>query len=302
MARIEKLPSKKGVLHTRNRHQGQYNFPELIALLPELGQYLKPNFADVPSIDFGEPLAVKALNRALLMKFYQIEYWDIPPGYLCPPIPGRADYLHNAADLLAESSDGKLRLGPGVRVLDIGVGANCVYPIIGTAEYGWNFVGSECDPGAYASAKKIVVGNPRLQNCVELRFQTNPQNIFQGICKPGEFFHLSICNPPFHASAEQASEVNRRKSRNLGKASVTNFGGRNHELWCEGGEVAFITKMIEESKTLPKTCLWYTAFVSKEASLGEIYDGLRAAKVSVWRTIEMAQGQKKSRFVAWSFT
>ena len=41
------------------------------------------------------------LNRAILMHHYGVKSWDIPAGYLCPPIPGRADYIHSVADLLA---------------------------------------------------------------------------------------------------------------------------------------------------------------------------------------------------------
>jgi 23S rRNA (adenine1618-N6)-methyltransferase len=295
------MNTKKGVLHSRNRHQGQYDFPELISFVPALQKHLKPNHAGIPSIDFADPVAVKLLNQGLLKKFYGVAHWDIPDDYLCPPIPGRADYIHFAADLLASSNGGMVPTGPSVRVLDIGVGANCVYPIIGSQEYGWSFVGAEIDAGAFASAQSIVEKNPNLRDLIEIRKQENPKQIFKGLVKAGESFDLSICNPPFHASQAEANEVNARKWRNLGKAAVANFGGKNNELWCEGGEVAFVSQMVRESQKMPKACLWFTSLVSKEASLGEIYGSLRAAKVSEWRTIEMAQGQKKSRFVAWTF-
>ena len=295
------MKTKKGILHPRNRHQGQYDFKELAGICPELKNFVIPNHAGVSSIDFANPLAVKTLNRALLKKFYHVDAWEIPEPYLCPPIPGRADYIHYAADLLAELNDGVVPTGPDVRVLDIGVGANCVYPIIGSQEYDWSFVGAEIDPGAFSVATKIVDANPHLKARIELRFQKNSKQIFKGIVEEGETFALSICNPPFHGSEAEANEVSRRKWRNLGKAAVANFGGRNHELWCEGGEVAFIKQMIEESISTPKACLWFSSFVSKETSLNEIYDALRAARVGKWKTIEMAQGQKKSRFVAWTF-
>jgi hypothetical protein len=97
------------------------------------------------SIDFANPAAVKALNQALLKKFYDIAHWDIPPGYLCPPIPGRADYIHHVADLLAGEHEVAIPRGPSVAVLDIGIGANCVYPIVGCHDYGWQFVGTDID-------------------------------------------------------------------------------------------------------------------------------------------------------------
>jgi len=293
--------SIKGILHPRNRHQGQYDFNELMRVTPELKAYVKANHVGISSIDFGNPNGVKMLNRALLKKFYGIELWDIPENYLCPPVPGRADYLHYAADLLADQYGGKIPTGEAIRILDIGVGANCIYPIIGVAEYGWSFVGSDIDSGALRSAQKILDHNPQLKKNVELRFQKNSAHIFKGMVKPQEHFHLTICNPPFHESKQAAEEVNARKWRNLGKAAVANFGGQNNELWCEGGEVAFISKMVLESREMPGSALWYSSFVSKEASLGPLYGVLRQVRASIWKTVEMSQGQKKGRFIAWSF-
>ena len=89
------------MLHPRNRHSGRYDFPKLIAACPELGEYVILNPYGKQSIDFANPDAVRVFNRALLRQFYGIQHWDIPAGYLCPPVPGRADYLHGLADLLA---------------------------------------------------------------------------------------------------------------------------------------------------------------------------------------------------------
>lgn len=123
------------------------------------------------SIDFASPLAVKMLNKALLKHFYGIEYWDIPADFLCPPIPGRADYVHHLADLLASCNDGVIPQGKNVAVLDIGVGANCIYPIIGQREYGWRFTGTDIDPQALSAAKMVVSMNPTLKNTLRLKQQ-----------------------------------------------------------------------------------------------------------------------------------
>jgi len=110
------------VLHPRNRHSGRYDFPKLIAACPELGEYVILNPYGKQSIDFANPDAVRVFNRALLRQFYGIQHWDIPAGYLCPPVPGRADYLHGLADLLAADNGGVIPRGAAVRVLDIGTG------------------------------------------------------------------------------------------------------------------------------------------------------------------------------------
>jgi 23S rRNA (adenine1618-N6)-methyltransferase len=297
-------------LHSRSRHRERYDFPALIRSVPDLADFVvaSPGGAyGEQTIDFGNPAAVKALNRALLVHHYGITHWDIPAGYLCPPIPGRADYLHRVADLLAEANDGDVPQGRAVRVLDIGVAANCVFPIIGAAEYGWKFVGSDIDPIAVHWASQLVIANKVLKRNLECRLQTVAGEIFNGILKPGERFDLSICNPPFHSSREAAEASTLRKLKNLrGETSpeqepVRNFGGTSSELWCSGGEAAFIRRMIKQSAMIPETCRWFTTLVSGRDNLPGIYKALNTAKSREVRTLEMNHGQKKTRIVAWSF-
>lgn len=300
------FPQEKSGLHARNRHRNRYDFPALIVSSPELGNYVANNAWGDLSVDFADPAAVKALNRALLRHFYQIEQWDIPAGYLCPPIPGRADYLHHLADLLASCNGGVIPQGKNIAILDVGIGANCIYPIIGLHEYGWRFTGSDIDEVALASAKQIIAGNSLLLHNVRLRLQKNPPQILQGVVRPNEIYDAMLCNPPFHASAEEAASGTRRKRQNLGQgnpdgAPVLNFGGQNTELWCEGGEEAFVSKMVEESASMKQNCFWFTSLVSKKTTLPLIYAALEEVGATDIRTIDMAQGQKISRFIAWTF-
>jgi 23S rRNA (adenine1618-N6)-methyltransferase len=298
-------PQEKSGLHPRNRHGLRYDFPTLTACCPELRPLVQPHPCGGDTVDFSDPHAVKVLNRALLKTYYGVAEWDIPPGYLCPPIPGRADYIHHVADLIAEAGSAPPR-GPHIVVLDVGVGANCVYPIIGVSEYGWRFVGTDIDPVALESARHIVAVNPHLVGKVECRLQRASAGIFGGVVRPGETFAASVCNPPFHASAEEAAAGTLRKLRNLGAAKanapVLNFGGRATELWCEGGESAFVRRMITESATRPGLCRWFTTLVSKSSSLPALYHSLKAVRAAEVKTIELAHGQKKSRLLAWRFS
>ncbi|TAJ80547.1 MAG: 23S rRNA (adenine(1618)-N(6))-methyltransferase RlmF [Gallionellaceae bacterium] len=293
-------------LHPRNLHRGRYDFAQLIASSPELAAFVAKNEYGNETINFADPAAVKALNRALLLHDYHIKDWDIPAQYLCPPIPGRADYLHYLADLLGESNGGIIPRGKAVRALDIGTGANCIYPLIGHAVYGWQFVGTEIDKTALQNAQQIVEAN-QLGDAVELRFQGSPTSIFEGVTYADEYFDLTLCNPPFHASLAEARQGTQRKWQNLGKESnkhknpVLNFGGQSMELCCEGGEEAFVTRMIEESVSGRDHCMWFTTLISKSSSLPHIYRLIKNIGAVDNRTFEMSQGQKKSRFVAWTF-
>jgi 23S rRNA (adenine1618-N6)-methyltransferase len=302
---MEKAKQEKSTLHERNKHRSRYDFKTLIEACAELADFVSINKYGDESIDFANPAAVKTLNKALLKHFYQINFWDIPAGYLCPPIPGRADYLHYAADLLASSRQQAIPTGKKIKVLDVGVGANCVYPIIGHQEYGWSFVGSDIDEVAVRSAKNIVEVNPSLKNAIEIRLQPDQSKIFKHIFHKEERFDLTICNPPFHASAAEAQAGSQRKVRNLGHQNyakpVLNFGGQHSELWTKGGEVAFIGQMIEESKLFKDQCFWFTSLVSKSENLPAIYAMLTRAGVTETRTNNMSTGNKVTRIVAWTF-
>jgi len=306
----EKEPlQEKTKLHLRNRHRQQYDFEILSTALPELSEFVALNKYNNQSVDFFNPKAVMSLNKALLKQYYDIEHWDIPENFLCPPIPGRADYIHYMADLLAGiepgEADSKIALEDHIRCLDIGVGANCIYPIIGVKEYGWSFVGSDIDTTAIKSASEIVQQNKCLFNKVEIRHQQNSNDFFCGIVHPDETFDITICNPPFHASKEEAQEVATRKLRNLQQKNITtptlNFGGQSNELWCYGGEERFIRTMIHQSAFYASSCLWFSTLISKQPNVEKALNALQKAKALETKVIRMGQGNKTSRIVAWTF-
>lgn len=298
-------PKEKPKLHPRNKNRVRYDFSKLIGSLPELEPFVKTNIYGDESVDFANPKAVKALNKALLIHHYDITNWDIPHGYLCPPVPGRADYIHYIADFLGKNNFGKIPTGQRIKCLDIGVGASCIYPIIGNYEYGWSFTGSDIDPIAIESSKKIIESNLSLAGKVECRLQTNPKNIFVGIINEDELFDLSICNPPFHVSAKEAQAVAIKKINNLNHGKtikpVLNFGGQNHELWCDGGEEQFVKNMILQSKKFASKCFLFSTLISKSSNLKIIYQVLEQSKAVNFETIPMSQGNKISRIVVWTF-
>ena len=288
-------------MHSRNRHLARYDFNQLTKSCPELAPHMLVNKFGDESIDFANPESVKLLNKAILKEFYKINWWDIPPNYLCPPIPGRADYVQNVADLLATSNNQVIPRGKAVQVLDVGVGANCVYPLIGQYEFGWKFIGSDIDKGAIESAERIIKEN-NLKDQIELQLQSSADYIFTGIVKSGEFIDVTICNPPFHASAEEATAGSERKFKGLGlKKAVLNFGGKSHELWSPGGEKVFVTKMIDESAAFSDQCLWFTSLISKKENLPDLDRVLNKVRAVEVRILEMSQGQKVSRVLAWTF-
>ena len=298
-------PRKAG-LHPRNRHQGQYDLPALAHACPALKPHLIRAADGSTTLDFSQPQAVVELNQALLAQQYGISGWAIPDGYLCPPVPGRADYIHALADLLGESHDGKIPTGEQLTGLDLGTGANLIYPLLGRVEYQWRFVGADIDSQALANAARILAANPALAGGIELRQQPNADQLFTGVVGVREQFDFTLCNPPFHASQGDAAAGSQRKWRNLGKPSSRsrpqlNFGGQHNELTCEGGEAGFITRMIDESAQIADQVFWFTSLVSRAANLPALQQRLQSLAVRDMRIIPMAQGQKHSRLLAWTF-
>ena len=294
---VQEKSKIKTNLHPKNKNREQYKIEELLLVIPELKDHIKKNKLGEDSIHFSDPVAIKLLNKALLSHYYGIQKWEFPDTNLCPPIPGRADYIHYMSDLLNNNDN--------ITCLDIGVGASCIYPILGISEYNWSFIASEVNTEAITIAKKIIKDNPSLKGKVKFRIQKDENNIFKGIIKPKDKIDLSICNPPFHSSKKEALKGSMRKIRNLSgersKKIQLNFSGVANELVYKGGEYQFIKNMIEESVLYSNNCLWFTTLVSKEKNLKSIYKLLEDIKAKEVKTLNIGTSNKKSRIVVWTF-
>jgi len=295
----KRVQNKNGLLHPENPHGGSYDFEELCKTTPDLTAFLLKNPRGETTIDFSNDQAVLYLNKALLAHYYHVQHWHIPPGYLCPPIPGRADYICYLADLIADHT------GP-VKVLDIGTGANCIYPIIGSQLFGWHFVACDTDPVAIKAARLLVKSNACLTHRIHLIQQRDPGSVFTHIIQPGDHFDLTMCNPPFYASMEEAQSANQRKRRNLGerypnRLATRNFGGKQSEIWCPGGEAAFLKRMARESVDFAQQVDWFTSLISRSDHIAPLQTQLESLGAKQIRIVPMQQGQKTSRFIAWRF-
>lgn len=295
------LEKKATGLHPNNPHQGRYDMQALVAAVPELEEFLLNNPDGEPTVDFSRSAAVQCLNRALLKHHYGVNHWSLPAGYLCPPIPGRADYVHHLEELLARTPE--RQRNATVRMLDIGTGTNMIYPILASQALGWHCVATDIDATAIRNAHKLVADNPNLQN-IEILLQRNPGRLFSGMIRAQDYFDVTLCNPPFFKSQKEADAQSRRKWRNLkGGASSThrNFAGQTNELWCEGGELAFLKRMICDSVNVATQVGWFSALVSQQEHVPLLLRSLRDVNAKRVEVVPMAQGQKNSRFIAWHF-
>lgn len=107
-----------------------------------------------------------------------------------------------------------------------------------------------------------------------------------------------MCNPPFYASTADLLASAAAKSRPPRSACT----GADVEMVTPGGEIAFVSHMIDESQILNERCQWYTSMLGKYSSVEIIIENLRRAGVVNWAVKDLVQGNKTRRWgVAWSW-
>lgn len=296
---------KSSGLHPRNIHTAGYDFKRLTKANEDLTPYLLETQTGNTSIDFADPNAVFELNKSLLKSYYNIENWSILKGSLCPAIPGRADYMHYLADLLATDHDGEIPKGEKVHILDVGTGSSAIYPLLGQRIYGWSFVGTDIDENALNHARNLIKTNKAFKKQIQFQLQENPKHIFESILQKDDRFDAVVCNPPFFKSREENWQKTTRKFNNLHKnpekIPVQNFAGHANELWCEGGEKQFVRNMIYESMKYKTQLGWVTSLISDKNNLKPLIAVLEYNKAAKIEIIQTAQGNKIGRILAWKW-
>lgn len=278
--------------HPKNKHQGLYPLGEYLNYEPELEQFIitKPN--QQKTVNFSVNKAVFLLNRAILKRDYGITYWSFPAEHLCPPIPSRVDYLHHLSDLPHNSKS--------VKVLDIGTGATCIYPLLGTTLFNWKFTGSDIHLNALQTAQTIIEKN-NLTKQITLRHQPNKENILTDVLHKNEQYTFVMCNPPFYKTAQEAQNANQRKTSQINLKEGRNFSGIPNEIWCKGGEHHFINTYLYESSKNPNAAQWYTSLVSKKETLNTLLQSAKKLNVNNTKVIPIQTGNKITRIFAWQF-
>jgi 23S rRNA (adenine1618-N6)-methyltransferase len=290
-------------MHAQNPYVDRYDLKRLVKHNPELKTHIILNPSKEDTIDFSDSASVYELNRAMLLADFNLDRFELPMGYLIPPVPGRLEYLLHIREFLTNqfNSDQNTKL----RGLDIGSGANGIYCILGAQYFNWNMVGSECDENAIKIAKANISPTKSLKNKIIIRHQENKSFLFKNVIQTGDQFDFTVCNPPFHTSKEDALKGSQKKLNNLGREFdkeqvALNFEGQANELWCNGGEALFIKRLIKESILFKNQVKVFSTLVSKTNSLANIDKQLKKAKANSY-VIPMDLGNKKSRIVLWWF-
>jgi 23S rRNA (adenine1618-N6)-methyltransferase len=282
-------------LHLDNPFNKNYNFNQLVRAYPRLESFIVPGKWGRKSIQFANPEAVEALNKALLKWQFDLN-WQLKEGNLCPAVPGRFDYLLYVRELIDYPEERR------VQMLDIGTGASLIYPLLATAAFNWQCTASEVDKESLSYAKGLIRLNPCMRT-TSLRRQPYKSHVLKHVIEKGDFFDAVVCNPPFYKTQSDTERQNVRKNRNLHDREQLsqNFGGNASELWYKGGEEAFIKTMIAESAEFASQVGWFTTLVSDVELVKTIKRFIRKAGATEVKVTDMDHGNKQTRFIAWRF-
>ena len=209
-------------------------------------------------------------------------------------IPNRHNYILWLKSLLDSTSAETRRPTTG---LDIGTGASCIYPLLACSQRSaWSLLATDIDPTNHASASHNLALNPLLAQRISLLpLRQSDDSLIPEDCPALDF---CMTNPPFFASADEMLAGAAAKSR----PPLSACTGAAVEMVTPGGEVSFISRLIDESLTLQHKITWYTTMLGKHSSLEALIRKLKDAKVGNYAVAELVQGRATRRWVlGWSF-
>ena len=290
-------------MYAQNPYSSRYDLKRLTKHYHALEKFIVLNPSGEETIDFSSSEAVFALNKSMLLADFKLGDYELPSGYLIPPVPGRLDYLLHVRDFLTEKFN--VSENSQLNGLDMGSGANGIYCILGAQHFNWKMVGSETDAKAVEIANANIQKTKGLNDKIEIRHQQDKGSLFKNTIQANEQFDFVVCNPPFHSSKEEALKGSLRKVKNLGgyaakEKFLLNFEGQANELWCNGGEVLFIKRLIKESVGFKNQVKVFSTLVAKSESVAAIKKQLSKVKAN-FEVIPMALGNKKGRYLMWWF-
>ncbi|KAI0150678.1 hypothetical protein GGR57DRAFT_180274 [Xylariaceae sp. FL1272] len=291
-AKLSMHPEK----YFKDLYSTEPDFYQLGVAHPEFGAVLKNG----SQLDFADPNSVMQLTKTLLKADFNLQL-NLPSDRLCPPVPNRHNYILWLKDLLDSSSSSYTEcFDPERRVvgLDIGTGASLIYPLLGCAQRSsWHFVATDID----ATSLEYARINARL-NELEHRIRIVPRQASEPLIPLDELglsnIDFVMVNPPFYSSENELASLAAQKS----KPPNTACTGAPNEMVCDGGEVGFIQRILQESLLTRRRVQWYTAMVGKQSSLEVLVDRLKEHKIHNYAITTFIQGTKTRRWaIAWSF-
>ncbi|GAT19611.1 DUF890 domain protein [Aspergillus luchuensis] len=224
---------------------------------------------DFTALALQSPEFANQLTKSLLQRDFELKV-EIPENRLCPPVV--------PCDLIGASSQQ-------------------VYSH--TILYAHQLTYADIDNDNIRTSRDTVSAN-KLDSRIEI-IQTDPKDELIPLDTKLNVDRLdfTMCNPPFYASRDELIASAEAKER----PPFTACTGAEVEMVTTGGEIAFITRMIEESLHLRERVIWYTTMLGKLGSVSVLIETLLEHKNNNYAVTEFVQGNKTRRWaIAWSWT
>eukprot|EP00392_Amoebophrya_sp_AT5.2_P000592 g593.t1 len=334
--------------HPRSKHKAPVSYAALAKQYPDFGALLLEGLR----LDYSNPLHNATLSKVLLQHFYAIHHFPVFPLLLAgrnliPPVPRTATVLHLIADLFLRPDFCDRAALSGLRGLDVGCGVTGIFQMLGAATYDFHVDGIDIKRSAVESAAECYRKNfaegkaegevrtppPCEMNIPTFFLQPNPRKILnldqyeevvsvqavgtesrttgnrgsdddsKGATRTRPYYAFTVCNPPYHEGLAW--------KRNAGRQ--LNYGGVEHELVTEGGEVGWAFRMWGESQKLEKDrILWCTLMVSRHttverwrewvAAFGKNASAQAKAKPTLQtKVVPFRAGKQVNWLLCWSF-
>jgi 23S rRNA (adenine1618-N6)-methyltransferase len=254
-------------------------------------------------LDFQDPETIKTLSRAILAADFGLQL-EVPDDRLCPPIPNRWNYVSWIQGLIDSTSpDYSDRYDPDRKVigLDIGTGASAIYTMLCLqSRSNWTMCATDVDKKSFESAARNLALNS-LMTRTKLLQTTELNALIPMQALSIDHLDFTICNPPFFTDASDMTSSLKGEGKSWKPNAVCT--GAEIEMVCDGGDLGFVTKIVNESLVLKEKVQWYSSMLGKLSSAKSIIDLLKKHGVTNWAVGVIDTGSSTKRWVvAWSFS
>ncbi|GAA5901461.1 hypothetical protein JCM5296_003016 [Sporobolomyces johnsonii] len=268
------------------------------------------------TIDWQNDEAVRALTSALLERDFGLQL-SLPEDRLCPTVPSRLEYVLWVLKLALLTSDSSSTLNAPSRLtgLDVGTGASAIYPLLAcrtlcppdrsssfssssSSAPAIQMLATDIDAHSLSFAEKNVFENGLLGQIslfhVEKQGRIFPPEVVESV----EIIDFTMCNPPFYASPDEIAAS--LAAKELEPFAVCT--GASNEMLTPGGEVAFVSRMIDESLSLGSTKIrWFTSLLGKFSSISPLVDLLKSHHIANYLVHALPpHGQTTRWILTWS--
>ncbi|GAA5956908.1 hypothetical protein JCM8115_003858 [Rhodotorula mucilaginosa] len=284
------------------------DYAELAGSVASLSPFLAVTASGRSTLDFQDEAAVRALNGALLKRDFDLDV-ETPSDRLCPSVPGRLDYVLHCLELVRQTRRARaLGAVPEIQTgLDVGTGASAIYPLL-AVRYAASrapqdfanlrMLATDINEKSLAIAKSNAERNGLAEAISVHRVEPDGPIFPPAVVDSASHIEFTMCNPPFYGSAEEIASLE------AGKASLP-FAictGADNEMVTPGGEVAFVSRMIRETRTLGRSRIkWFTSLLGKYSSIAPLIDELKSCKILNYHVSALPMRGHTTRWVlSWS--